>query len=136
MALGLQTNSATDLGFLVHHFLVSRTVQQFQMKLSMNTRELSLWQATDEHLQKLNLVCSPHVSTEWIFIIEVEGNLINLPSLWSDDMDIDTLDVFQNRHLGGPDQKSVQYDQLRHWQNTDVKEACWSTSFNLLPNYL
>ena len=32
-------------------------------------------------------------------------NLIVLPSLWSDDMDIETIEFFQNIHFGGTDQK-------------------------------
>ena len=36
------------------------------------------------------------------------------------DMDIDTMYVFQNRNLGVTDQKTVHFNQLRHWQNTNV----------------
>ena len=103
MLLGLRTNSATwlerfrikssamDTWYLVplithlnwpeflENFLVSWSLQQFQVKPSMNTWELkwlSLWQATAEYLQKWNLVCSPHVliepKIEQSLIIEVE----------------------------------------------------------------
>ena len=61
------------------NFLTSCSLQQFQMKSSVNTCEskwLSLWQATVEYFQKYNLVCSPHVSIEptikQSLIIEVE----------------------------------------------------------------
>ena len=39
-------------------------------------------------------------------VIEVEKSLIVLMFLWSDDMDKGTIEVFQNSHLGGTDQKS------------------------------
>ena len=29
--------------------------------------------------------------------------------LWSDDMDVETIEVFQNSHLGGTDQKSCSF---------------------------
>ena len=39
-------------------------------------------------------------------ITEVEEKSFVLPSLWSDDMDIETIETdFQNSHLGGTDQK-------------------------------
>ena len=38
----------------------------------------------------------------------------------NDDMDIDTKYAFQNRNLGVTDQKTVHFNQLRHWQNTNV----------------
>ena len=70
---------------------------------------MSLLLPTTEYLQNYNLVCSTHVSieptTEQSLIIEVEV-LIVLPSLWSDDMDKKTTEVFQNSHLGCTDQKS------------------------------
>ena len=47
-------------------------------------------------------------------------NLIVLPSLWSDDMDIEIIEVFHNSHLRGTDNKSRSFDQLRHWELTDV----------------
>ena len=47
-------------------------------------------------------------------------NLIALLFLSSDDMDIETREVFQNNHLGGTDQKVVNFDQLRHLRKTDV----------------
>ena len=49
------------------NFLASSSLQQVQMKSSMNTHELnrlSLWQATTEYLQNENLVCSSHISIE------------------------------------------------------------------------
>ena len=52
-----------------------------------------------------NFVCSPHVSIELTMelslITELEEKLYRTSSLWSDDMDIETIDVFENNHLGG-----------------------------------
>ena len=47
-------------------------------------------------------------------------NLIVRPPLWSDDMDIETTDVFQYIHVGDTDEKVVHFDQLRNRQKTDV----------------
>ena len=41
-------------------------------------------------------------------IIEVEKKNF-LSSLWPDDMDLDTIEVLQNSHLGGTDQKSCSF---------------------------
>ena len=80
----------------------------------MNTRELnwlSLWQVTAKYLQNQNFlfVCSSHVSIESTIerslIIEVEEKLYGSSISWSDDMDIETIQVFQNSNLGGTDQK-------------------------------
>ena len=64
-------------------------------------------------------------------------NLIVLSSLWSDDMDIKTIEVSQNSHLGGTGQRSC---SLWPAEGTGKKmmliEGCCSTSSNLLPNYL
>ena len=49
---------------------------------------------------------------------EAKKNLIVLLPLWSNDIDIETIEVFQNCQLGGNDKKNS------------------STSPNLLPNYL
>ena len=49
-------------------------------------------------------------------------NLIVLPSLWFNGMDIETIAIFQNSHLGGTDQKVLNFDQLRHWQKADVSK--------------
>ena len=38
-----------------------------------------------------------------------KNNLIVLLSLWSDDMDIETTEAFQNSHLGATDQKSCSF---------------------------
>ena len=66
----------------------------------------------NRYIQK-NLVCSPYVSIEPIMerslIIELEKNHSELPPLWSDDMDIETLEVFGNSHLGGTDQRSCSF---------------------------
>ena len=50
-------------------------------------------------------------------------NLIVLLSLWSDDMDIETIEVFHNSDLGGNDQKAAHFDQLKHWQKTEVNRS-------------
>ena len=42
-------------------------------------------------------------------IIEVKEKINILPSLSYDDMDIETLKVFRNSHLGGTDQKSCSF---------------------------
>ena len=44
-------------------------------------------------------------------------NLIFLPSLWSDDIDIEIIEVFQNSKLT---KKAIYFDQQRHWQKSDV----------------
>ena len=38
---------------------------------------------------------------ELSLITELEEKLYRASSLWSDDMDIETIDVFENNHLGG-----------------------------------
>ena len=84
-------SSAIDIWYMVslvshldwpgslENLLSSCTLQQFQMKSSMNIGELkwlSLWQATAEYVRKLNLICSPHVwiepTLERSLIIQVE----------------------------------------------------------------
>ena len=57
-------------------------------------------------------------STGLSLIIELEEKPYCFPSLWSNKMDIETIEVFQNNHRGGTDQKN--FDQLRHCQKTDV----------------
>ena len=47
-----------------------------------------------------------------------EKDLIALPFPWLDGVDIETLVVFGNTQLG-----AVRFDQLRHWQNTDVNRS-------------
>ena len=44
--------------------------------------------------------------------------------IWShfDDIEIETVEVFQTIHLGGTDQKSVYFDQLKHWPKTGVNK--------------
>ena len=63
------------------------------------------------HLQKSNLVCSPHVSIEPTIerslIIELQEKPYCFPSLWSDEMDIETIEVFQNNHLGVSEGKAL-----------------------------
>ena len=46
--------------------------------------------------------------------------LFFLPSLWSNDMDIEAIEVFQMNPLGSADQKAFHFDQLRHRQKNDV----------------
>ena len=48
---------------------------------------------------------------------------------------IETIEVFPNNHLGSTDQKNVYFDQLRHWQKTDVNRGLLIDSSNLLSNY-
>ena len=47
--------------------------------------------------------------TEQILIIKVEEKIIVLLSLWSDDMDIETIKVFRNSHLEGTDKQSCSF---------------------------
>ena len=42
-----------------------------------------------------------------------------LTSLWSDDIDIETIEVSQNT-LEVLTEKVVHFDQLEHWKKTDV----------------
>ena len=42
-------------------------------------------------------------------INEVEEKLIVLPSLWPDDMGIETIEVSQNSHFGCTDRKSCSF---------------------------
>ena len=128
----------------LENFWASCSLQQFQVKSSMNTRQLkwlSLWQATAKYLQKLNFVCSPHVSIELtieqILIIEVEEK----PYCSSISM------VWWHRYI---DYRSFsKRSPRRYWPKklfiltscgTDKKlisiDSCWSTSSNLLPNLL
>ena len=95
----------------------------------MNTRELnwlSLWQASGEYLQNQNFVfvCSSHALVEPMIerslIIQVEEKPYCSSVSWSDDMDIKAIEVFQNSNLGGTDQKTLHFNRLRHWQNTNV----------------
>ena len=91
-------------GFL-ENFLASSSLQQFQLKSSGKTCELKwirLWQATSKYLEKPNHVCSPHVSIKpameqrWIMI-------------WSVDMNIETIEVSGNSHLGDTDKRSCSF---------------------------
>ena len=75
-------------GFL-ENFLASDNLQQFQVKPSMNNRDLKwqgLWQATAEYLQKQNLSCSLYVSME----PTTEQNLITERKLISLSQKIDS----------------------------------------------
>ena len=58
--------------------------------------------------------------TEQILIIKVEEKIIVLLSLWSDDMDIETIKVFETVTLKVLTSKVVHFDQLRYWHKTDV----------------
>ena len=49
-------------------------------------------------------------------------NLIVLPSLWFNGMDIETIAIFQDSHLGDTDQKVLHFGQLRHCQKADVSK--------------
>ena len=86
---------------------------------------MSLLLPTTEYLQNYNLVCSTHVSieptTEQSLIIEVEV-LIVLPSLWSDDMDKRLQRFFRTVTLDVLIKKVVYFDQMRHWQKTDINK--------------
>ena len=49
-----------------------------------------------------------------------QKEVIILPFLWSDDMDIETIEVFQNSHFGGTDQKSCSFWPARALEKTYV----------------
>ena len=60
--------------------------------------------------ENINLVCSPHVSIEPTMqrrVLRRKENLIVLPYLWYDDMDVNTIEVFRNSQLEGTDQKTL-----------------------------
>ena len=46
---------------------------------------------------------------EQSLIIKVEEKIIVPLSLWSDDMDIETIKVFRNSHRGGTDKQSCSF---------------------------
>ena len=78
------------LGFLAN-FLASSSLQNFQVKLSRNGRELKwliLWQVITEYLEK------PHVFTPCFNRANDGTNFIVLPSLWSGEIAIETVEVF------------------------------------------
>ena len=114
------------------NFLASCSLQQFQVKTSMNACELKcirLWQATTKYLKKYKLVCSDHVS--------VRGNNRAKFDYWCGRKTLLFLDYrgFQNGHLGITAKKAIHFDQLRHWQKKlKLTEVSWSTSSNLLPD--
>ena len=149
MSLGLRNNSATwlmrfrfkssvmDTWYLVslvtylnwpgvfENFLASSSLQQFQLKSSGKTCELkwiSLWQATSKYLEKQNHVCSPHVSIK----TAMEQSLI---MTWSVDMNIETIEISGSAILEILTKEVVRFDQLRHWQNTDVNERLLTDYF-------
>ena len=69
--------------------------------------------------------------------IKIKKSFIVIPSLWYDDINVRTVEVFQNSHLGDTDQKRLLI--LTNWGSDKrlmLIEDCWSTSSNLLPNYL
>ena len=53
--------------------------------------------------------CFNRATIEQSLIIYVGEKLIVVPSLWPDDMDIETTEVFQNSQLGGADQRSCSF---------------------------
>ena len=78
---------------------------------------------------RLFTACFNRVNDKAKFLLlKWKKNLIVLPSLWSDDMDIETLENFQNIHLVLT-KKVVHFDQLRQWQKTDVNRRLLMDSF-------
>ena len=66
----------------------------------------------------------PHVFTSCFNrvnygLLSWKKHLIVIPSLWSDDMDIETIEAFGNSHLGGTDQTSSSFwpaeALVKHW---------------------
>ena len=117
----------------------STSLKKIQVKSSMNTRELkwlSLWQTTAEYLQK-----KPPLFTSYFHRSNDRAKINNWG--W-----IKTLSFFRqyglmtwshldDSHLGGIDQKSCSF--CFRWgtgKKLKLIESCWSTSSDLLPNYL
>ena len=129
---------------LPENLLDSCSIQQFQVKPSMNNWEvkwLRLWQTTTEYLQKYNLLCSPHAliepTIERSLIVEVEEkpycSLVSM--IW----------WHGHKDYGG----FLKQSPWRYWlkklfilislgigKKLMLIEGCWSTSSNLLPNWL
>ena len=55
-----------------------------------------------------------------IWLLRWKKSLIVLRSLWPDDMDIETTDVFQNNHRRGTDQKGYLFWLAEALTKTDV----------------
>ena len=53
-------------------------------------------------------------------IVEVVKSLLFFSSVWSDDMDIETIEVFQTVTFEVLTKKVVHFKQPRYWQKTDV----------------
>ena len=51
-------------------------------------------------------------------------------------MDIETINAFQNSYLGGTDQKMFILSSWGIGKKLMLLEGYWSTSFNLIINYL
>ena len=49
----------------------------------------------------------------YCLIIELEEKPYFFQSLWSNEMDIETIEIFQNNHLGRTDQKSCSFWQAK-----------------------
>ena len=86
---------------------------------------LSLWQATVEDLYKWNLVCSPHVSIEptieqsLIIGVEEKPYCSSVSIVWRHEYRNCRGFSKQSPWRYWP-KKVVYFDQLKHWQNTDV----------------
>ena len=63
-----------------------------------------------------------------MWLLRWKRNVIVVSSQWSDDMDIETIEVFQKSHLGS--KKVIYFDQLRHWQETDINKSLISQKIN------
>ena len=119
-------------------------LQQFQSKSSMNTRELkwlSLWQATAEYIQKIKarlfISCGywTNDGAKFHYWDRRKKLMEELPSPSSGDMDIETIEAFQNSHFG---YWSKNFIMLTSWctgKKPMLIEDCWSNSSNLLPNH-
>ena len=88
----------------LQNFLVSSSLLQLQVKPSRNVCELK-W---------LRLWPKSRVFKFW------KKNLIVLPSLWSDKMDIETIEVFRNSFLEVLTKEVVPFGRWRHWKITNA----------------
>ena len=68
----------------------------------------------------LFISCLNRTNNTVSLIIEPGEKNFVLLFLWSDNMDIETIEVFQNSYFGGTDLDCCSYNQLLRWQKTDV----------------
>ena len=123
---------------IIENFLTSWSLQQFQVKPSMNTRELKLLSLWGHRWRRSKL--KPRLFTSYFNRANDRAKF----DYWEGKK---TLLLFRLYRLmtsiEGPwtcevlTKKVIHFDQLRHWQKKLMLiEGCWSTSSNVLINYL